>query len=205
MDSQIFPQSRGTEGVSMMIAFVPIWKRSLVRSFETPGWFSYISCHHLLVVFNEGRIIQRVTNKHILEHPEQPLCPLRHQQELFSLRVVHLKPLCPVHFIPFCVVYLKPFWVAQLNRCHQRILTLQNKPINPNRWQKKASRLHCGLLFHSYANCLCCLFYWVMFFLVFDDDFRYQTDIWSLLDKLFVVVSRHKDNHDSWKTTLRWP
>ena len=35
-----------------------------------------IHCHHLLVVFNEGRIIQRVTNKHILEHPEQPLCPL---------------------------------------------------------------------------------------------------------------------------------
>ena len=37
--------------------------------------------------------------------------------------------------------------------------------------EKKASRLHCGLLFHSYANRLCCLFYWVMFFLVFDDGF----------------------------------
>ena len=32
-----------------------------------------IHCHHLLVVFKEGRIVQRVTNKHILEHPEQPL------------------------------------------------------------------------------------------------------------------------------------
>ena len=42
--------------------------------------------------------------------------------------------------------------------------------------EKKASRLHCGLLFHSYANRLCCLFYWVMFFLVFDDVFRYQMD-----------------------------
>jgi len=30
--------------------------------------------------------------------------------------------------------------------------------------------------FHYYANRFCCLFYWVMFFLVFDDDFRYQMD-----------------------------
>ena len=73
--------------------------------------------HYLLVTFNEGRIIQRVTNKQLLEHPEKPLWSFRHQQELFSLRVVHLIPLCPVH--------LKPFWVAQLNRCHQRILTLK--------------------------------------------------------------------------------
>jgi len=35
-----------------------------------------ISCNLLLVPFKEGGIIQRVTNKHILEHPEQPLWPL---------------------------------------------------------------------------------------------------------------------------------
>ena len=32
--------------------------------------------HLLLVPFKEGRIVQRVTNKQLLEHPEQPLCPL---------------------------------------------------------------------------------------------------------------------------------
>ena len=35
-----------------------------------------IHCHHLLVVFNEGRVVQRVTNKQLLKYPEQPLCPL---------------------------------------------------------------------------------------------------------------------------------
>ena len=32
--------------------------------------------HLLLVPFKEGRIVQRVTNKQLLEHPEQPLWPL---------------------------------------------------------------------------------------------------------------------------------
>ena len=54
--------------------------------------------------------------------------------------------------------------------------------------KKKASRNEVGLLFHSYANRLCCLFYWVMFFLVFDDDFRYQTAIWSRLDNSNLIL-----------------
>ncbi len=32
--------------------------------------------HHLLVTFKKGRIVQRVTNKHILEQPELPLWSL---------------------------------------------------------------------------------------------------------------------------------
>ena len=32
--------------------------------------------HLLLVPFKEGRIVQRVTNKQLLEHPEQPLWSL---------------------------------------------------------------------------------------------------------------------------------
>ena len=32
--------------------------------------------HHLLVTFKKGRVVLRVTNKQLLEHPEQPLWPL---------------------------------------------------------------------------------------------------------------------------------
>ena len=53
---------------------------------------------------------------------------------------------------------------------------------------KKASRNAVGLLFHSYANRFCRLFYWVMFFLVFDDDYRYQMDIWSRRDNSNLIL-----------------
>ena len=45
--------------------------------------------HHFLVTFKEGRVVQRVTNKHLLEHPEQPQCTLSFAiKRTFDLAVI---------------------------------------------------------------------------------------------------------------------
>lgn len=93
---QVIPLSRGTEGVSILKNQIYLIRAPLLQhlfAVQDDSHGSYrkavvgkvvrdarmildIPRHILLVPFKEGRIVQRVTNKQLLEHPEQPLWPL---------------------------------------------------------------------------------------------------------------------------------
>ena len=99
--------------------------------------------HHLLVTFKKGRIVQRVTNKHILEHPEQPLWSLCFDikwtfnlssiivdllyslgwivlwmwDDYLSIKLILLQT---AHLLPLRMEH--SLLVADLNRCYHKIL-----------------------------------------------------------------------------------